>query len=91
MCLKKDRGIRNGESDIKFERIAELKIENEHTCKSRIVDTRRCFLSSENFQHLTKLYQKFCLHLTLYFVPLKLKTSKSLIIRHAIPFLYSFL
>ena len=29
MCGKKDQGIRVGESDMKFERIAELKIVNE--------------------------------------------------------------
>ena len=29
MCGKKDWGIRTGKSDIKFERITELKIENE--------------------------------------------------------------
>ena len=31
-CEKKDRGIRSGESDIKFKRITELKIANGQVC-----------------------------------------------------------
>ena len=57
-----------------------------------IIDTHRCFLPADSFQNLIKfhLIELFCLYLTQYFIPLTSRSSKSLVIRHVIPFLYSF-
>ena len=66
VCGKKDWGIRTGESDIKFERITELKIANEQVlidiadwkCGFKIGNHRysygRCFLPADSFQNLIK-------------------------------------
>ena len=48
--------------------------------KLEIIDTHRCFVPADS---------QFCQYVALYFAPLTLKTSKSLVIRYMIPFLYS--
>ena len=57
-----------------------------------IIDTHRCFLPVDSFQNGIKFHEikQFCLYLTLYFIPLTLKPSKSLVISHVITFFIAF-
>ena len=65
--------MRDGSFDLKMRNL-----------KLEIIDTRRCFPPADSLQNVIKFHQvkRFCLYITLYFVPVTLKTSKCLLIRH---------
>ena len=64
----------------------DLKMRN---LKLEIIGTHRCFVPADSLQNVIKFHytKQFCQYVALYFIPLTLRTSKALVIRHVIPFL----